>query len=68
MNFKWLEESINLKQPAAEECFLIETEETASKIPEPPSPLSKKVKKISISLLIFKLKNNFIPDLTKLFF
>lgn len=42
VNFKWLEESINLKQPAAEECFLIETEETASKIPEPPSPLSKK--------------------------
>ncbi|XP_043474546.1 DNA topoisomerase 2-binding protein 1-A isoform X2 [Leptopilina heterotoma] len=42
VNFKWLEESIRLKQPAAEECFLIETEETTPKVPEPPSPLSKK--------------------------
>ncbi|XP_051154922.1 DNA topoisomerase 2-binding protein 1 isoform X2 [Leptopilina boulardi] len=42
VNFKWLEESIKLKQPASEECFLIETENTLQKVAEPPSPLSKK--------------------------
>ena len=40
---KWLEESMKMKHPAPEECFLIETEDFSQKTPEPPSPLSKKV-------------------------
>ncbi|XP_015595302.1 DNA topoisomerase 2-binding protein 1-A isoform X2 [Cephus cinctus] len=43
LKINWLEESIKLKRPAAEEAFLYEEEKTVSEKPvEPPSPLSKK--------------------------
>ena len=34
---------MKLKHPAPEENFLIESEDVPQKVPEPPSPLSKKV-------------------------
>lgn len=66
ININWLEESIKLNQPAAEECFFVETEETLRKVEQPPSPLCKKVKicqfprkKISLDFL-FDLNYQFL--------
>ncbi|XP_033225645.1 DNA topoisomerase 2-binding protein 1 isoform X2 [Belonocnema kinseyi] len=42
VNIKWLDESMKLKHPAPEEDFLIESDDVPQKVPEPPSPLSKK--------------------------
>ncbi|XP_011866675.1 PREDICTED: DNA topoisomerase 2-binding protein 1 isoform X2 [Vollenhovia emeryi] len=44
LNVEWLEQSMKLKRPASEECYLFETKDGASKttIETPASPLSKK--------------------------
>jgi len=51
LSIEWLEESMKLRRPAPEECFLFETRNVTSKknIQETPaSPLSKKARKRSI--------------------